>query len=206
MSLNCAGLTPHFKDIGQDNMIMNGDIIHLIETSLDDGENSPLVLLDHACHLTSIGRGKGIATYYKVSKFQHQQDFKTPNMQITKFNSENIDIINVYRSSKGNSAELLTILKEMLTPMKPTLITGDFNICFMNHSGNRMSKGLSDGERFQQLMREPTHILGGHIDHIYWRDDDHMWMDPVVERYSPYYSDHDASCITLLKQRIHEKN
>ena len=185
-------------------MIMNGDMIHLIETSLEEGENSPLILLDYACHLTSTGRGKGIATYYKVSKLQHEQDFKTPNMQITKFNSENIDIINVYRSSKGNSAELLTRLIDMITARKPTLITGDFNICFMNHSGNRMSKGLSKGERFQQLMREPTHILGGHIDHIYWRFDDHLWMDPVVERYSPYYSDHDASCITLLKQGIPE--
>ena len=127
-------------------------------------------------------------------------------MQITKFNGVNIDVMNVYRSSKGNSAELLSRLIEMITPRKPTLITGDFNICFMNHSGNRMSKGLREGERFQQLMREPTHILGGHIDHIYWRDDDHMWMDPVVERYSPYYSDHDASCITLLKKDIPENS
>ena len=98
-------------------------------------------------------------------------NFKTANMQITKFTAENIDIVNVYRSSKGNSAELLAKLIEMITPRKPTLMTGDF----MNHSGNRMSKGLKEGEGFQQLMKEPTHILGGHIDHIYWRDDDHVW-------------------------------
>ena len=24
-------------------------------------------------------------------------------------------------------------------------------------------------------------------------------MKPIIERYSPYYSDHDASCITLKK-------
>ena len=204
VSLNCAGLKAHFKDIATDSMIMNGDIIHLIETSLEEEEDSPLILLDYDYHLTSSGRGKGIATYYKASKFQHQEDFKTANMQITKFTAENIDIVNVYRSSKGNSAELLIKLVEMITPMKSTIIAGDFNICFMNHSGNRMSTGLKEGERFNQLMREPTHILGGHIDHIYWRDDDHMWMDPVVERYSPYYSDHDASCITLVKQGMPE--
>ena len=112
----------------------------------------------------------------------------------------------MYRSSKGNSAELLAILTKLMSPRKSTLITGDFNICFMNDSGNRMSKGLKEGERFQQLMREPTHILGGHIDHIYWRDDEHMWMDPVIERYSPYYSDHDASCITLIKNQSMPEN
>ena len=121
-------------------------------------------------------------------------------MQITKFSAENLDVVNVYRSSKGNSLELLAKLLEMLTPGKPILITGDFNICFMNNGKNRMSKELVDGQGLQQLMKEPTHILGGHIDHVYWRDGQHMWMEPILERYSPYYSDHDASCITLMRQ------
>jgi hypothetical protein len=200
VSLNCAGLKAHFRDIGTDNMILKGDIIHLIETSLEDNEESPLILLDHEYHLTSVAKGKGIATYYKASVFKHQEDFKTANMQITKFSSENLDVMNVYRSSKGNSAELLAKLVEMITPGKPVLMTGDFNICFMNNGNNRMSKGLVDGEGLQQLMKEPTHILGGHIDHVYWRDDQNVWMVPILERYSPYYSDHDASCITLIMQ------
>jgi exonuclease III len=179
---------------------MNGDIIHLIETSLEEDEDSPLILLDYEYHLTSAGRGKGIATYYKASKFKHEEDFKTKNMQITKFSAPNLDVMNVYRSSSGNSQELLAKLVEMMTPGKPIIITGDFNICFMNHGKNRMSKGLIDNEGLQQLMMEPTHILGGHIDHVYWKDHLHIWMEPILERYTPYYSDHDASCITLVKQ------
>ena len=42
--------------------------------------------------------------------------------------------------------------------------------------------------------------MGGHIDHVYWRNVGNMWTDPEIERYSPYYTDHDASCITLIEQ------
>ena len=204
VSLNCAGLKAHFRDIGRDGMILKGDIIHLIETSLEDEEESPLVLLGYDCHLSSVGRGKGIATYYKASIFSHKQDYKTGNIQITKFCSEDLYVINVYISSNGNSGDLLIKLMELITPGNPLLITGDFNICYMNHEKNRLSKGLMEKEGLHQLMTEATHILGGHIDHVYWTNHHQIWMDPIIERYSPYYSDHDASCITLTRQEIHQ--
>ena len=199
VSLNCAGLKPHFKDIGVDGMLLKGDIIHLIETSLEEEEASPLILLGYECHLSSAGRGKGIATYYKSSIFSHREDNISRNMQLTKFSTTDLDVINVYRSSNGNSAELLAKIVDMMTPEKAVLVTGDFNICFMNHGGNRLSKGLRDKEELNQLMTEPTHIQGGHIDHVYWRNHLQKWKDPIIERYSPYYSDHDASCITMRR-------
>ena len=120
-------------------------------------------------------------------------------MQITKFTSSELDIINVYRSSKGNSLDLLNYLVGMINKEKPTLITGDFNMCFQTHSGNRMSKGLEE-IGYRQLVRKATHIRGGHIDHAYWRQDNEVWKDPELELYSPYYSDHDTLLITLIKK------
>ena len=199
VSFNCAGLQAHFRDLQVDNMIGKGDIIHLIETSLDENDQSPLTLEGYEVHLTSVGKGKGIATYYKPNIFKHEKDFKRSNMQITKYTSRYLDAINVYRSYNGNTAELLDQLVQMLTPGMPVIITGDFNICFMVNGRNRMSKGL-DKEGFQQLMREPTQIMGGHIDHVYWRDRSHQWKQPILERYTPYYSDHDPSGITLIKE------
>ena len=199
LSLNCAGLQAHFRDIQVDNMIGKGDLIHLIETSLDENDESPLNLEGYKVHLTSVGNGKGIATYYNPDKFKHEKDFKKSNMQITKYTSRHLDAINVYRSYNGNTVDLLDQLTQMLTPGMPVIITGDFNICFMVNGNNRMSKGL-DREGFQQLMREPTQIMGGHIDHVYWRDSSHQWRTSILERYSPYYSDHDASCITLMRE------
>ena len=119
-------------------------------------------------------------------------------MQLTKFTSNEVDVINVYRSSNGNSVELFNNMIAMMTIGKPALITGDFNICMMNHEKNRMSKGL-EMEGFRQMIKEATHIRGGHIDHVYWKDENGVWKDPQLELYCPYYSDHDASLITLLK-------
>ena len=114
--------------------------------------------------------------------FKHEEDFKDKNMQITKFTStsSNLEIINVYRSSKGKPMEVLNQLMKMLTYCKTVLITGDFNLCFMVNGKNRMTKGLVDEGGFQQLMREPTHVLGGHIDHVYWRDVSHHWNAPIL--------------------------
>ena len=137
---------------------------------MEEGEESPLELPGYECQLTSAGRGKGIATYYKVNVFTHELDSLTRNTQITKFSTENLDVINVYRSSDGNSVELLSKLIDMMTTGKAVLITGDFNICMMNHEKNRLSKGLMENEKFSQFMTEPTHIQGGHIDHVYWRN------------------------------------
>jgi exonuclease III len=105
---------------------------------------------------------KEIATFYKDEVFKHQQDYIETNMQITKFTSKELDVINVYRSSKGHSVELLNQLQNMMNTGKPMLITGDFNICFQTISNNRMSKGL-EKIGFNQLVREATHIRGGHI-------------------------------------------
>ena len=199
MSLNCAGLKPHFKYIQADNTVLKGDIIHLVETSLEINDSNPLYLWGYEVHIMSVGNGKGLATYFKASVFKNQQDFITPHMQATKFCSENLDVINVYRSSKGNSLDLLNKLIEMVTPGVSTLITGDFNICFFRNPNNRMSKGLAN-TGFQQLIRESTHILGGHIDHVYWMSRNHQWKDPILQRHSPYYSDHDAICVTMIRQ------
>ena len=89
-----------------------------------------------------------------------------------------------------------------MDPENPTLITGDFNICYMKNGRNRMSKGLIEEYGMKQLVKEPTHILGGHIDHVYWRDEHQQYMTPMIERYSPYYSDHDCICITVETRTV----
>ena len=122
-------------------------------------------------------------------------------MQIPKFTTKEVDVINIYRSQNGHSVELLTQIVNMLSDSKTTIITGDYNICYVINGHNRMSKGLIN-QGFQQLVKEATHIRGGHINHAYFRDtSSRMFEAPIVERYSPYYSDHDAVCLVLTKQK-----
>ena len=120
-------------------------------------------------------------------------------IQISKLSSPGLDVISVYRSDKGNPNELLGELLKIITDEKATLITGDFNICYLRIPKNQVSKGLQ-GISFQQLADFPTHVMGGHIDHVYWRDSTGQWEKPKIERYSPYFSDHDGICVTLKKK------
>ena len=198
LSLNCAGLAYHFMDIIADEKLKKADIIHLVETSLENNTKEQFSIPGYEAHFINVSKGKGIMTYFKPNIFIHEQDFVAPNMQITKFTSNEVDVVNVYRSSDGNSMELLNRITEMLSTEKSTLITGDFNICMLNHGKNRMSKGLIENG-FNQMIRSATHIRGGHIDHVYWKDGNKVWKPPTLEMYCPYYSDHDASLITLTK-------
>ena len=61
----------------------------------------------------------------------------------------------------------------------------------MENFSNRMRQGLlSLG--FDQLVPEPTHIRGRHIDHVYFVDPSNR-LKPIIDR----YSDHDGICITI---------
>ena len=196
VSLNCAGLKAHFQDIKMDDRLQKGHIIHLVETSLtEDDDEDTFKLEGYKQRFIKNGNGKGVATYYSSDKFQPLEDVKMDKFQITKFQHRDLDIINIYRSQSLNSLEVLEHLKQLIETGRPTLITGDFNICFMENFSNRLIQGLlSLG--FDQLVHEPTHIRGRHIDHAYFLDPRGR-LKPIVDRYSPYYSDHDGICITI---------
>ena len=87
---------------------------------------------------------------------------------------------------------------------RPTLITGDFNVCYNQHRDNAITNVLQR-LGFVQLVEKATHIMGGLIDHAYWRNESDIWEYPSIERFSPYYSDHDAILITLKKNCDHSK-
>ena len=196
-SLNCAGLRAHFEDIKTDERMLNADIIHLIETSLTNGDDEKeFIINDYKQLFINMGQGKGIASYYDQTKFKPIAEVKMEKFQITKFKHETLDILNVYRSQAGNSLELLEQLKKLIEEERITLITGDFNICFMENFNNRMIQGLLQ-IGFDQLVHEPTHIRGRHIDLAFFRDPSKR-LKPIIDRYSPYYSDHDGICITLI--------
>ena len=196
VSLNCAGLKAHFQDIQTDERLQKAQIMHFLETSLSEEDDEDAFTLDgYDQRFITKGNGKGIATYYYRDKFCPIDEIKTDKFQIAKFNHIMVDIINVYRSQSGNSLELLEQLKKLIQAGRPTIITGDFNICFMENFSNRMIQGLlSLG--FDQLVHEPTHIRGRHIDHVYFWDPTDK-LKPIIDRYSPYYSDHDGILITI---------
>ena len=198
-SLNIRGLKGHMQDLRCDQRMQYADIIHLQETSTKDDECSNLDFADYNSHFINIGQGKGIATYYHSGRFKHIEDFATENIQITKFSSQFVDSINIYRSQGGKQADLNIALTRLLNKDKITIITGDFNICSKikwNSSVSTHLKSLG----FQQYQLGATHIKGGHIDHLYIKHEGPRSVKVETECYSPYYSDHDGILTILTPQ------
>ena len=149
---------------------------------------------EYKLSLNSVANGKGLATYYNKNIFQHTEDIKMDLMQLSKFSSRDFEVISVYRSNNGNEKQLVEAINSILPIGKPAIICGDINICFAENRKNTVSVNLKK-LGFKQIVREATHIEGGHIDHIYVRGLKIMDM----ELYSPYYTakDHDALFLSV---------
>ena len=137
-----------------------------------------------------------------VSSFEHVTDVKRPNFQITMFSSLLLDSIHVYRSADGSLPEVRDHLQELVNPARSVLISGDFNICLDKEPKNIITSYLQQ-QGFQQLVKEATHDEGGRIDHIYFKQTPELEADAELLHHHPYYSDHDALCLTL-KARLQQ--
>ena len=127
------------------------------------------------------------------------ENFQDNGIQICKFDSDSLILISVYRSQYGNIGTLLESLLSLIRDECGILIMGDFNVCNMKKPNNAIKASLIE-QGFKLLIEESTQIMGGHIDHAYWRDNKNIYEEPEIERHSVYYSDHDALCVSLKRK------
>jgi endonuclease/exonuclease/phosphatase (EEP) superfamily protein YafD len=197
-SLNCRSLKKHFPDIISDDMLMKSDAICLQETWLEDDSATELFEIpNYELHLNSNGRGKGIAIYFKKDTIRHVMDIKEENMQLSKFTSDVIDLVVLYRSQNGSHSALIEILETLIDREKPILVIGDFNFCFLDDSSN-LTKRYFHKNFFTQLVKQPTHIEGNSIDQAHVRDmqeDNHY----SLEVHSKYYTDHKGLAVLIKR-------
>ena len=200
-SLNCAGLVPHLQDIRKDSKLLNAKVIHLVETSLSpDAETENMNIDGFHGSFTNVGNGKGLVTYVQDDcQCVYEKDDISQTLQITKFYVGTVATISVYRSSNHSIEDTCKKLKSIIDEDRTILISGDFSICTANNRSNKVTKML-EKIGFKLLTREATQIMGGDIDHIYWRNRSKDMELPTVERYSPYYSDHDGLLVTLRRK------
>ena len=168
-SFNIRSLNQHLEDFKADPIFQFSDVICLSETWLtSDIANESLEMIGYTLQLNSVGYGRGLATYYKNQKFTHSEDIKQQSMQLTKLKSADLDIISVYRSKNGSQVDLISHLRNLIEANKPSLVCGDFNICYLDESSNRFRDDM-DGLGFVEYAQCATHSKGGHIDHMYIR-------------------------------------
>ena len=161
----------HLPDISNDEQVLKSDIIALQEIWLvdDDVVIEEFNIPGYDLHLNCQGRGKGLATYFKSSIFKHDTDKKQEFIQLSKFNSRNLDVINIYRSQQCDLSTMNKLIKEVIEPGKPLLLVGDFNFCYLGETTNTTCNFLQS-LNFKQLIEEPTHLEGNLLDQAYLKD------------------------------------
>ena len=196
VSLNIFSLPSKFNDVKQIVSTVKPDVLCIQETWLQPGVHhaAEFQLRDYEVHLISLGKGKGIATYFskefKVGKIVKQND-----LQMTKVCSKKLDVINVYRSSKGRGLEThLSILNEG----KALVVTGDMNIDMKKSGSEQKSlKSFLEEAQMKLMVDNSTHEKGGLLDHVYVSE--RLVKNTKVQQKGIRFSDHD-----LLVVRIKE--
>ena len=193
--LNINSLRAKMDDVKADLNFSFADIIIFGETWLDETTEanvSDLQLPGYQLHLNNAGRGKGLATYYKSDQFTLVRDITQQDLQMSVMTYANTTIIGLYRSR--NNASLLDVLQELLPEITNNcVIVGDFNICSHSEANHPVLQTLTSFG-FQEMVKEPTHLRGGHIDMLWMRVTDRL---ADTKLYSPYYTCKDHDCILL---------
>ena len=194
--LNTRSIVNKFDNIESDLSLKQSDLIILAETWIPGNAevSRKYQLKSYEAHLNSSGRGKGLAIFYKEEQ-EKICDHNEENIDITKIESEEIDVIAIYRSHEGSVVSLIKKLKNIINFSKSTLIIGDVNICYKKMEQNEFRKFLEE-QTFRQIINKATHIDGGHINHAYVLNIGNFEETPNVELVPKYYSDHDAICIS----------
>ena len=168
------------------------------ETWLDDkyDDLNEFEIEDYQSDFIIMGRGRGIATYYK-KQFTTDIEVNEKNLQIRKLKSDTVDIIVLYKSQEETLNNLEKILINIVDTDKPTVIIGDFNTNFLDKE-DRKARTFLKANSFEKLVNGPTHKDGNCLDQAFVRD------VQKVNKYSiqvegKYYSDHKA--LSLIIER-----
>ena len=162
-SLNSRSLRKHIQDVRTDPVLLQGDVICLQETWLEDGEGEQgdYQLEGYRAFFASVGPGKGVAVYVKregLRRLGETHMFIDANIQLIKMSIKGLEVINIYRSQDEPLPSAAHHLRNFIDLQNDTLIIGDVNVCATK--ANPLRNFLEE-EGFDQLVTMPTHIKGG---------------------------------------------
>ena len=81
---------------------------------------------------------------------------------------------------------------------RKVIICGDLNIHYTEETSNRFVKKIVDKYKFEQLVKDSTHVGGNTIDHVYLSPG--LQGRVKVEKTCVYFSDHDLLTIRVLEE------
>ena len=128
MCLNVLSLQNNFVEISRKIESTKCAVACLQETWLDKANSGDAYQIEKfELSLNSRERGRGIATYF-VEPFEETRSYNHSDCQVTKICSEDIEIINLYRSKECKNIEQLIF--PIIDLKKKTIVVGDTNLNF----------------------------------------------------------------------------
>ena len=196
--LNVMNLRNNFRYAAQDSTLLLADLICFSETCMTtEADERTCTIEGYNAYFNSAGNGKGIVGFCKRGVFQHEADQRLGLAQLTLFTSRDINVIHVYRSQHQPIDELLRAIEILRRKDRTTVVCGDLNLCLRKQPTNQFTLRMQDWG-LSQIVKDATHIQGGHIDHVYVSSE--VVGKVNIERTSPFYSDHDTLCVTIVEQ------
>ena len=148
--VNCRSIVSDrkFKCVQGDQKLQEAALIHLSEISLSkEIPNPDKEIPGYQAHFCLVGKGKGIATFTK-NTFEHSDDVVEETLQITKFESKELDSISCYRSDQMDQKLTAQKIRKLLNLNKPTVVTGRSTIVLFKLSNFIYSRRLQYISRF----------------------------------------------------------
>ena len=194
VAFNIRSLQKHISDIQNNNILLKSDFLCISETWLRaNNREKDLEIPGFKVHFCGSGIGKGVALYVREKIMPNYRTLiNSESYQILQLTFADMDVTVVYRSPKSSCyAELTEDLSKLSHGGSLSVICGDFNIDLAANPNNELT-GMLLSRGFQQVVKQPTHIGGGILDHIYInKGAEEHFLYPL------HFSDHDATCVIL---------
>ena len=190
-SLNIRSLIKHSEDLENDCFLNKSDIICITETWLTENLEGKFPNFPHQYYLNE--RSEGIALLSRKEPNQIEMFHNTLFSMIAAL-YDNFVLVNVYRYAKNRLHQDFTdqLLRNIEHYKDQSIvICGDFNLDLIDDCNNVFTKTLTS-LGFHHLETGPTHILGGSIDHVYFKCRTENITVELNKLHPLYYSDHDA--------------
>ena len=172
--LNTRSLKKYYKDIMKDQHLLDSDILCSTETQLQIDQDTSVIESRFQEHfkihfISNENKYRSLVFYYsnRVSVLDHEDHNAISIIAITKpqFYEYAITIALVYRPPNSPIASFLDSLVYFTNARTIDILLGDFNIdAFDGDAYTRLDEVLSS---YRLIAKEPTHLDGGLLDHVY---------------------------------------
>ena len=196
--LNTRSFHRHAIDISHDQDLLNTDVLCLTETQLSPHQNTSNIseILNDFCFLHNKCNDKfqSISFCYKshieTDNYNFSSGLSVIDFKKISFSQDSIRVLVVYRKNNTCLSAFYRRITDVLQSDTIHVVLGDFNMNAQDH--DQIDTLLQIFQNYQQLVKDPTHLGGATLDHVYIRKNylETFNVDYFVK--SIYFSDHDA--------------